>query len=120
MCDLGVAEARPIVTPRVARRPASQRHLGAGILGQHLPHFVRVAPDSDGADGQASDADGARLSCGDLSADLIMNSCSISGSTGSTILKPQKALYLGTGRLDPSAWFEPLYEGRPVHPMMAD
>jgi len=27
---------------------------------------------------------------------------------------------LGTGRLDPSAWFEPLYEGRPVHPMMAE
>ncbi len=24
---------------------------------------------------------------------------------------------LGTGRLDPSAWFEPLYEERPVHPM---
>lgn len=24
---------------------------------------------------------------------------------------------LGIGPLDPSAWFEPLYEGRPVHPM---
>jgi len=24
---------------------------------------------------------------------------------------------LGVGPLDPSAWFEPLYDGRPVHPM---
>ena len=25
--------------------------------------------------------------------------------------------HLATGPLDPSAWFEPLYEGRAVHPM---